>query len=352
MGRLLACELLKADHQVSVYEATSEKSPNSCARVAAAMLSPLAESTVTEDSVVLMGLYGLKRWPILLEGLDPKVFFQQKGTIVVWHRQDVHEAKRFRSQLQATSQRIPELPIIQELDKSSLVNIEPSLGEKFKDAIYLPEEGQLDNQQLLHSLQAKIITSGGQLFWDSPKQINQFSPGKPGEPDWIIDCRGLGAREEWTNLRGVRGEILTLHAPMVTLSRPIRLIHPRYPLYIAPKENDTYRVGATEIESDDMSPMSVRSSLELLSAAYSVDSGFAEARIIDMSVQCRPALRDNLPSFNFQNENILQINGLYRHGFLIAPAMLDSAMQIITSGSTKSANKFNIKISQSHIYSS
>jgi hypothetical protein len=57
-------------------------------------------------------------------------------------------------------------------------------------------------------------------------------------------------------------------------------VHPRYPLYIAPKPgHGVFVIGATEIESEDMSPASVRSTLELLSAAYAVHSGFAEARI-------------------------------------------------------------------------
>ena len=55
-------------------------------------------------------------------------------------------------------------------------------------------------------------------------------------------------------------------------------------------------IGATEIESEDLSPASVRSTLELLSAAYAVHPGFAEARILELSVQCRPALPDNLPA--------------------------------------------------------
>ena len=103
-------------------------------------------------------------------------------------------------------------------------------------------------------------------------------------------------------------------------------MHPRYPLYIAPKPDGVFVIGATEIESDDMSPASVRSTLELLSAAYSVHSGFAEARILEIATQCRPTLPDNLPAIRWLQPRVLQVNGLYRHGFLIAPALLDDAM--------------------------
>jgi len=70
----------------------------------------------------------------------------------------------------------------------------------------------------------------------------------------------------------------------------MRVVHPRYPLYVAPKPNRVYVIGATEIESEDMSPASVRSTLELLSAAYAVHSGFAEARILEVATQCRDRL--------------------------------------------------------------
>jgi glycine oxidase len=124
----------------------------------------------------------------------------------------------------------------------------------------------------------------------------------------------------------------------------VRLVHPRYPLYIAPKQDHVFVIGATEIESEDMSPASVRSALELLSAAYSVHSGFAEARLLEISTQCRPTLLDNLPAVRFTAPRTIQINGLYRHGFLIAPAMLDVVMELIQNGHSNLADQFNLRV--------
>jgi glycine oxidase len=173
----------------------------------------------------------------------------------------------------------------------------------------------------------------------------------------VIDCRGLGAQSSWNQskqaLRGVRGEVLRLYAPEVKLRRPTRLIHPRYPIYIAPKENDIYVVGATEIESDDVSEMSVRSAMELLSAVYTVHSGFAEARILEMATQCRPTLQDNLPAIHIKKDpglsNLIMINGLYRHGFMIAPAVLDCALEILEYGESNTALELGLKISKESI---
>jgi glycine oxidase len=98
-------------------------------------------------------------------------------------------------------------------------------------------------------------------------------------------------------------------------------MHPRYPLYIAPRPNQQVIVGATSIESNDSSSVTVQSAMELLSAAYSIHTGFAEARILEMQVQCRPALPDNLPKMEV-HPGLVRANGLYRHGFLIAPVMV------------------------------
>ena len=215
----------------------------------------------------------------------------------------------------------------------------------------MPHEGQLDNRQLLVSLMHALGTMQVELHWN--QAIDPDDLHRQGKHDWVIDCRGLGAKEAWESnpLRGIRGEVIRLHAPEVRLKRPTRLIHPRYPIYIAPKEDDMYVVGATEIESEDLSPTSVRSAMELLSAVYTVHSGFAEARILEMSTQCRPALKDNLPEIRIAKPGLMLINGLYRHGFLIAPAVMDCAIELLHSfavdqsaASSSLAKRLNLRV--------
>ena len=344
MGRLLACQLARAGHKLELFDAGGPEALTSAARAAAAMLAPLAESAITETSVVQMGIHALQRWPELIGQLGEPVFFQREGTLVLWHRQDAAEADRFSRQMEVTNLALPALPKAQRLDAEGIAQLEPSLGSRFAQGLYLPGEGQLDNHQLLAVMLHQLQRMDVKLNWDSPRSPGDFSPGRPGQPDWVFDCRGLGAREQWPALRGVRGEIITVEAREVKLTRPTRLIHPRYPIYIAPKGDGIFVIGATEIESDDLSPVSVRSTLELLSAAYSVDSGFAEARILDLVTQCRPALPDNLPSIRRIGERMMQINGLYRHGYLIAPALLDVVMELFDTGASPLADAFSLPV--------
>lgn len=344
MGRLLALELARDGHRVEVFEAKGPQADGAAARVAAAMLAPLAESAITEPGVVRMGQYGLSRWPQLISQLDAPVFFQQNGTLVVWHRQDAADAHRLCSLFEKNRRINPSLPALENVNAQRLGDIEPALHGRFNQAVYLPDEGQLDNRQLLAALEKTLSRLGVAFHWHTPRETTDFTPGAVNQPDLVIDCRGLGARSEWKALRGIRGEVVRVHAPEITLQRPTRLVHPRYPLYIAPKENHLFVVGATEIESDDMGPASVRSVMELLSALYTVHSGFAEARIVEIATQCRPTLPDNLPAVRWLDKRVLQVNGLYRHGYMISPAMLDITLQILRSGSTELAATFDVAV--------
>lgn len=346
LGRLVALRLAGDGHRISVFEAGGPDDRSSAASVAAAMLAPLAESAVAEPMVAAMGLHGLDRWPQLLQGLRQPVFFQREGTLVVWHRQDAAEAARFAAQLRHARTRVAALLSPIALDATQIGDLEPELAGRFQRGLLLPDEGQLDNRQLLAALRIEIEALGVDVHWHSSSTIADRVASTLKDDPWLIDCRGLGARAEWSDLRGVRGEIIRLYAPEVALTRPVRLLHPRYPLYIAPKPDHLYVVGASEIEADDMSPISVRTTLELLSAAYTVHTGFAEARILETAAHCRPALPDNQPAIRRIGQRMLQINGLYRHGFLIAPALVDVVAELIDTGESALAAAFGLGVEQ------
>ena len=86
-----------------------------------------------------------------------------------------------------------------------------------------------------------------------------------------------------------------------------------------------FMLGATSIESEDTG-VSVRSALELLGAAYAVHPAFGEARIVEFGSGLRPAFPDNLPRITIARDNRIAVNGLYRHGFLIAPALAEMTL--------------------------
>ena len=163
------------------------------------------------------------------------------------------------------------------------------------------------------------------------RRIRFGSPLDPRERDgWVIDCRGLAARDAFPELRGVKGETVLIETREIALSRPVRLIHPRWPLYVVPRADGRFLVGATAIESQDTG-VSVRSALELLSAAYALHPTFGEARIVELGAGLRPALPDHAPRIRVDGRRIA-VNGLYRHGFLLAPALAEATLAWVRDG--------------------
>ncbi|WP_206486167.1 glycine oxidase ThiO [Thalassotalea sp. G2M2-11] len=337
LGRMLATELARSGHQVTLLDKDNRLAKQSAAYAAAGLLTPLGEAMHCEANIVAMGFESLKLWPKLLAQLSGYTFFQQAGALMVSHEQDADHYQRY---VRFLASHYPEHQC-QSLNREQLLALEPELGRSFHRGLYLPEEGQIGNRKLLIALAQELQHLG--VTWHEQAQVDgihqqgnhslvRYQQGKQQqllECDYVIDCRGCGARASQSteralplaDLRAVRGELFQLFAPDVHLHRPVRLMHPRYQLYIAPKTHGYYVVGATEIESEDNAPMTVRSSMELLSAAYSVHPGFAEANIRQHVSQLRPAFSDNQPKV-LVNERILQVNGLYRHGFLIAPVVL------------------------------
>ncbi|MDR5855584.1 FAD-dependent oxidoreductase [Caballeronia sp. LZ062] len=336
VGRLVAWQLAGAGHGVALYERGDEAGSQSAAWVAAAMLAPLAEATSAEPLVVELGAASLARWPNALAALPEPVFFQRNGTLVVWHGADRAEAPLFERRLRANAPAALLDGGFVKLAGAQVAEAEPALGPRFTQGWLLPHEGQLDNRQALKALAAGLAARGVRTHWNTP--VDAMPDAR-----WIIDCRGLGAKPVWPALRGIRGEVARVHAPGIGLTRPVRLLHPRYPLYIAPKQHDVYVIGATEVEGEDMSPVSVRSALELLSAAFAVHPGFGEARILELNSQCRPTLPDHRPAIVWDGAHTLRVNGLYRHGFMIAPEVADAACALadaLVGGTVRDAASF------------
>lgn len=329
LGRLVALRLVHAGYDVTLFDKDSREGTASCGWAGAGMLSPYAELEKAETVVADLGRDSLRLWPKVMAQLSQPVFFQQNGSVVVAHRQDLADLERFKRQVAG---RLNEPERMQALDAAGLADLEPELANRFGRAVYFEDEAQLEPHDLMPALHQALIEAD--VTWHAGATVVEMRSYQLRcsttwfRFDWVLDCRGLGAAPEWQDLRGVRGELIRVVAPDVQLARPVRLMHPRYPLYIVPRPNNVYLVGATAIESNDMRPVTVKSCLELLSAAYSLHPGFAEAHILEASVNCRPALPDNQPHLHV-SPGLIRANGLYRHGYLTAPAVAEEIFRLL-----------------------
>jgi glycine oxidase len=333
MGQLLALEFANIDYDVSIFEKRNKTENDNCSMAAAGLLTPVAELDKCDSIIFELGTSALREhWPRIVNQVDSTIYFKNNGSLVVSHAQDESELIRF---MQAISHKMPKQEFAKKITKQEISSIEPEIT-KFSNGYYLAQEGHIDNQSLLLALRNYLITQEN-IAWSDDCEIIHIDTNIMYFKDFVkifdlvLDCRGLSAKDHYKDLRALRGEAIWLHAPQVTIKRPIRLMHPRYCLYIVPRPDHVYIIGASEIEAEDYSQISVRTTLELLSAAYSVHPGFSEARIIKTATQCRPTLNNHLPQIKF-NESLIAVNGLYRHGFLIAPSLAEEVRRGVQEG--------------------
>ena len=322
LGRCLAWRAAKAGARVVLYDAAGRHGEGSAAWVAGGMIAPTSEGIDADAQIESMGRHSLAIWPKWLAELPVPVFYRDHGTLLLWHRANAGEALRVERALASRHAQT----YTERIEGACVSEMEPALDTRFCQALYVAGEAQVDNRSLLEAVALALEEERVECHWKT-----FVADGARPDSEIVVDCRGMGAKCDWPRLRGVRGEIVRLHAPEIELHHMLRLLHPRYPVYIIPRAEGRLVVGATSIESDDDSTISVRGAIELLTSAYSVLPALAEARILEFNTQVRPALPDNLPRLHFDgNQKTLRINGLHRHGFLLTPTVVEEVLALLS----------------------
>lgn len=329
VGQLLAFELNQLGYKVSLFDRGRK---NNASHIAAGLLSPVAEIPSSGEFIFQLGIEAIQQhWPVILKQLSTKIYFQANGSLVLSHHRDQHDLAHWARLITQKSDQKEDL--CSALNQRQLQQLEPEIAH-FNQGYFLPMEAQLDSQQFLSVLFQDLLALG--VVWHEEKVID-IKPGKIQLPerhlsfDYVIDCRGLGAKSYFSQLRAVRGELLWLHAPEVNITRPVRFFHPRYRIYVVPRPEQIYLLGASEIEVEDYSPLSVQTALQLLTAAYALNPRFSEARILQSVTQCRPTLPHHLPQIKYC-DGLIAINGLFRHGFLVGPTLAVETRRFFTQG--------------------
>ncbi len=304
LGRLFAHQLTHREVAFDLWD----NGEGSAAAVAAGMLSPYCELECRDEFICRLGEASLPLWR---EWFGKSLPLLEGGTLCIASPEHRQELDRFESLISYYR------PFI--TDRMPTRELEPEIAETFPEALWVRNEAAIDTQQ--------FIEETNHFLCKSSQPSNDF--------DWILDCRGIGAKSSLPKLRGVRGELLLIENKEIHFRHPIRLLDAKFPLYVVPRSQSRFVIGATQIESEDTGPMTARSAVELLNAAYSIDPRFAESRILEMRMGLRPALPHHRPQI-FVEEKMLRINGLYRHGYLVAPKVVEIALDFILHHKTDS----------------
>lgn len=318
-GLVTALLCARRGHTCALFDA-GPASAHRCSRHAGGMLAPLSELDIVEPVLTRLGLDAAEEWSVLLGDDARGDLFDAQGSLLVAHRPEW-------PLLRQLLQRIHSAGLAERAEavgEQRIAQLEPWLAGRMRRGVWIASEGVVHPERLLPALHARIDAAG--VIVHSDTEIAEVRPGqlvtRDGQvyaADQVIDCRGLGARPDLP-LRGVRGEYLLVRSRALQPTRPIRLMHPRYPLYVVPRPDGQLYIGATQLESEHGGPMQVRSALELLSGLYSLNPGFADAEIERLGVGLRPAFTNNLPQIRVE-AGLISINGLFRHGFLLAPRL-------------------------------
>ena len=299
--------LARRGHAVTVYERSRAAFADACSPYAGVMLAPNCEEESAESDIREMGTRGIELWRDIYPGT------MTNGSLVVATARDRTLLDRFARMTRN----------FEPLDASRLAELEPDLPKRFPSALFYPGEAHLAPGPALDFLLDEAKKAGTTFRFGEAET--------PQDAGIVIDCRGLAAKDALPNLRGVRGERIVVRTREVALSRPVRLLHPRFPLYVVPWGMDLFMIGATVIESEEAGAISLRSTLELLTVAYTLDPAFGEAEIVSLGAGVRPAFPDNRPRI-IPGEGYIYVNGLYRHGFLLAPVLAEAVAGFIETG--------------------
>jgi glycine oxidase len=295
-GLTAALELSERGADVRILERATHLGESACSWCAGGMLAPYCEGESAPAEVVELGARSIDWWARRVPGV------QRNGTLVVAAARDASEIDRFAQRTQRWRR----------VDEAGIAALEPDLAGRFRSGLFFAEEGHLDPRAALAALRDKLAERG--------VGIEYGIDGTTGSGDGaMLDCRGFAARDVLSDLRGVRGEMLILRTREITLSRPVRFLHPRIPIYITPRADGLFMVGATMIESAEKGAATARSMIELLGAAYALHPAFGEAEVVEIRADVRPAFADNMPRL-IERGGVAYLNGFYRHGFLLSPA--------------------------------
>ncbi len=306
-GLTTAYEFTRAGCAVTIVERETAVG-RGCSLYAGGMIAPWCEAESSEPVIVELGREALRYWretvPVALVN----------GSLLVAPARDLPELARFGRR---TSH-------FETLDADAIAALEPDLAGRFSRALYFAAEGHLDPRAAVAELERRLRASGLATFAFETE-------GDEPDAEWVIDCRGYAARDRLPDLRGVKGEMLVLATKDIAFSRPVQLLHPRNPVYIVPRGDGRFMVGATMIENEERGRVRARALLDLIGAAYTVHPAFGEAEVVEIGCDLRPAFPDNLPRLRREGRR-LHVNGLFRHGFLLAPALAARARRVVLEG--------------------
>lgn len=310
MGLVTALMCARAGLKVAIYERQSDFSA-SPAWNGTGVLAPDSEADAADATIVDLGRRSIELWPTLAAGLTVN------GALVLGNR-------RTPTALDDYSSFVLNYDWV---DEERIAFLEPSLAGVYSRGMFFAQAAHADPRILFNSLKDVLEAGGIRIRFDWVGTIESL------QAERIVDTRGLGARDRFPELRAVTAEMAMVRSHKIELNRPVRLLHNRHSLYVTPRGQGVYVIGATTVD-DDRGGVSVRSAGELMMHAVSLLPAFADAEVLELRSGMMPVLMNGVPKV-VVGDRVIAVNGLFRYGWMVAPAIAEDLLRVIYTQATK-----------------
>jgi glycine oxidase len=345
IGLGVGWQLARRGRPVTVFE--RDEAGRGASWVAAGMLAPVSEFGFENEDFLAFGQRSLELFPRFLDELAEDsgrtVRLDTRGTLTVgFHRDDTERIRRIYNFREHKG-----LPV-QWMTGTEARELEPLLSPKASSAMWIPEDHQIDNRDVVDALKDALLSAGGNLV-------------ENGEITSIWDqtgrCAGVVAREEvypagttvlaagcWSGrvggipdglspkVRPVKGQIVSLRTdPTYEFARVIRAPD----AYLLPKGDGRILIGATEEEMGFDTTPTAGPVMRLIERAWEAVPSIYDLPIENIDAGLRPGTRDHEPLIGESGmDGLVFATGHYRHGILLAPVTAYAVCDIVLDGKT------------------
>lgn len=303
-GLLTALEIQSLGAQITIYD--KDGFPGRGASYAAAgMVNPSGEVTDLPLQLINAANAGVKFWSEFCK--KNNISINAKGSIFIANKSEIGDFKNYIDALKNSNL------AYEILDDEALLSL--NFGLKFNKGIYFPNDITINSRAILKKIVMLLKEKGAQFIKSNvnPEYLKK-------DYEWVIDARG------WTDcsegLIAIKGETISIVSNKPIVQMPIRFQYNDVIVYIVPNKNNIFTIGASSrLEINPNPKLSRLDGIEfLIKAANYFSPKTMKMHIKEIKCGIRPAYPDFRPRIKYDG-NIVSINGLYRHGFLLTPVM-------------------------------
>ena len=313
-----------------------KKRSGAASLAAAGMLTPMFEVDSAQKSLMSFCVQSAQRYPKWISDIEEQsgisCGYQSTGTLLVAlyqdHLSELEQMEAFQQALGLHTER---------LSKGEVQRREPALASRQVGALWAKDDHSVEPRKLMKALMKIIQQKGGSFFEYQDlqflKESNHIEGCHISDSLTIQGHQYVIAEGAWSTefdkvlpLRPVKGQYLIVKGFPNLLNCIIRTPD----VYIVPREQGIYYIGATMEEEGFATHKTAGAALDLLYHTWQIFRGVYEMEIVEHGVGFRPALVDNQPLYDRTSfDNVFVCTGQYRHGVLIAPEGANLMLNIL-----------------------